>query len=201
MHSSRVVCRFLLSTNASQLMKYGTLPRHNLPTHRILSSLTKEASSINRHQVGSAGALYSTNHVLILRKYSSTSQSDAVKAVGDLVQTHRVVLFMKGNPDEPRCGFSNAVCRILEMHGILDKARIAKQPGLFASYDVLENEELRSAAKTYSDWPTFPQVYFDGEFVGGCDILLDMHKSGKLIEELERLGIGSALSDTPREAT
>ncbi|OON18047.1 glutaredoxin [Opisthorchis viverrini] len=161
----------------------------------------KDASSINRHQFLSSGALYSTNRALILRTYASTPQSEAVKAVGDLVQTHRVVLFMKGNPDEPRCGFSNAVCRILEMHGVLDKARIAKQPDLFASYDVLENEELRSAAKTYSDWPTFPQVYFDGEFVGGCDILLDMHKSGKLIEELERLGIGSALSDAPREGT
>lgn len=101
---------------------------------------------------------------------------------------------MKGNPSEPRCGFSNAVCRILEMHGILEKARKGDDPNLFAAYDVLESEELRAAAKVFADWHTFPQLYFDGEFIGGCDIVLDMHRSGKLAEELMRLGIGSSLA-------
>lgn len=121
---------------------------------------------------------------------SAYKPEDRVK---ELVQSNRIVVFMKGTPNDPRCGFSNAVCRILEMHGILDKAKDGKVDKLFASYDVLENDELRTAAKSYADWPTFPQVYFDGEFVGGCDILLEMHRSGKLSEELERLGIGSVL--------
>ncbi|VDP77647.1 unnamed protein product [Echinostoma caproni] len=102
---------------------------------------------------------------------------------------------MKGDPDDPKCGFSNAVCRILEMHGILDQARKDTKSKLFASYNILESNELRSAAKLFADWPTFPQVYFDGEFVGGCDILLDMHRTGKLTEELENRGISSSLKD------
>ncbi|KAF5398272.1 Glutaredoxin protein 5 [Paragonimus heterotremus] len=139
---------------------------------------------------------------IVLRAYCSTEKSDPVQQVGHLVRSNRVVVFMKGDPDEPRCGFSNAVCRILEMHGILDKAKSGECPNLFASYDVLQNEELRSAAKTYADWPTFPQVYFDGEFVGGCDILLEMHRTGKLAEELERLKIGSAMnSQNPNSST
>ncbi|TPP67719.1 Glutaredoxin protein 5 [Fasciola gigantica] len=133
------------------------------------------------------------------RYYSDKTETDPVKAVGDLVRSHRVVVFMKGNPDEPRCGFSNAVCRILEMHGVLDQAKKDKESNLFASYDVLESDELRSAAKAFADWPTFPQVYFDGEFVGGCDILLDMHRSGKLTEELTNRGISSSLKEQNNE--
>ncbi|KAA0184730.1 Monothiol glutaredoxin-mitochondrial [Fasciolopsis buskii] len=133
------------------------------------------------------------------RWYSDEAGSEHVETVGDLVRSHRIVVFMKGNPDEPRCGFSNAVCRILEMHGVLDQARKDKTSNLFASYDVLESEELRSAAKVFADWPTFPQVYFDGEFIGGCDILLDMHRSGKLADELENRGIPSLLKDKKTE--
>ncbi|CAH8495344.1 unnamed protein product [Schistosoma turkestanicum] len=135
-----------------------------------------------------------------IRRQFSTSESDnSVNNIAELVKGSRIVLFMKGNPSEPRCGFSNAVCRILEMHGILEKACKGDDPNLFASYDVLENEELRAAAKVFADWPTFPQLYFDAEFIGGCDILLDMHRSGKLAEELERLGIGSALTKVSKE--
>lgn len=104
----------------------------------------------------------------------------------------RVVVLMKGNPSEPRCGFSNAVCRILEAHGVMEK-KDDKGTSLLSSFDVLEDDKLREGAKIFSDWPTFPQVYLDGEFMGGCDILLDMHRSGKLAAELERLGIGSNL--------
>ncbi|VDQ17869.1 unnamed protein product [Trichobilharzia regenti] len=134
------------------------------------------------------------------RHFCSSEEGKPEKQVAELVKSSRIVLFMKGNPSEPRCGFSNAVCRILEMHGILEKARKGDDPKLFASYDVLESEELRAGAKVFADWPTFPQVYFDGEFIGGCDIFLDMHRSGKLTEELERLGIGSALKKEEEKA-
>lgn len=102
---------------------------------------------------------------------------------------------MKGDPMEPRCGFSNAVCRILEAHGVLGKHDPATDAPLLSSFDVLSDSEVREAAKLFSDWPTFPQVFFDGEFIGGCDILLDMHRSGKLAAELERRGIGSLLTE------
>jgi len=92
---------------------------------------------------------------------------------------------MKGTPEQPMCGFSNAVCQILRMHGVPP----------YDSYDVLEDEELRQGIKEYSNWPTIPQVYLGGEFVGGCDIMIDMHKSGELIEELKKVGIKSDLED------
>lgn len=151
------------------------------------------------HQVLSTGIEqqwrdYIINNTRRLR--FSTDADGSVQAVGDLVRAHRLVVLMKGNPDEPRCGFSNAVCRILEMHGVLAKARAGGDDGakLFASYDVLQDEDLRSAAKQFADWPTFPQVYLDGEFVGGCDIMLEMHRSGSLASLLTKAGIGSALS-------
>ncbi|KAF8565854.1 hypothetical protein P879_05920 [Paragonimus westermani] len=174
-HFSRLTCRTV-----------STYVRH---LHTVSGLLARSGNNYVRQDIA-------------FRAYCSTEKSDPVQQVGHLVRSNRVVVFMKGDPDEPRCGFSNAVCRILEMHGILDKAKSGQCPNLFASYDVLQNEELRSAAKTYADWPTFPQVYFDGEFVGGCDILLEMHRSGKLTEELERLKIGSAMNaQNPNSST
>eukprot|EP00117_Sycon_ciliatum_P027759 scpid87990/ scgid22476/ Glutaredoxin-related protein 5, mitochondrial; Monothiol glutaredoxin-5 len=103
----------------------------------------------------------------------------------NLVKNNKVVVFMKGVPDEPRCGFSNAVVRILSMHGVED----------FDSHNVLEDDKLREGMKEYTAWPTFPQVYFNGEFLGGCDILLEMHQKGDLVQELQKVGIRSALLD------
>ncbi|GFR80107.1 glutaredoxin-related protein 5, mitochondrial-like [Elysia marginata] len=103
----------------------------------------------------------------------------------ELVKDKPIVVFMKGTPKAPRCGFSNAVCQILEFHGIKS----------FDSYDVLSNEDIRQGVKEYTNWPTIPQVFFNGEFLGGCDIMLEMHKSGELIEELKKIGIRSALLD------
>ncbi|XP_064538948.1 glutaredoxin-related protein 5, mitochondrial [Drosophila montana] len=99
-----------------------------------------------------------------------------------LVRTNKVVVFMKGNPQAPRCGFSNAVVQIMRMHGVP-----------YDAHDVLENEALRQGIKDYTDWPTIPQVFINGEFVGGCDIVMQMHQNGDLIEELKKVGIVSAL--------
>ncbi|KAK6997804.1 Glutaredoxin- protein 5 mitochondrial [Biomphalaria glabrata] len=103
----------------------------------------------------------------------------------DLVKGKPIVVFMKGTPVSPRCGFSNAVCQILKHHGVKD----------FTSYDVLSDDAVREGIKKYTNWPTIPQVFFNGEFVGGCDIMLDMHKNGDLIKELQKVGIRSALLD------
>ncbi|XP_019408018.1 PREDICTED: glutaredoxin-related protein 5, mitochondrial [Crocodylus porosus] len=107
------------------------------------------------------------------------------EAVERLVRAHPVVVFMKGNPAQPQCGFSNAVVQILRLHGVSD----------YRAHDVLQDPNLRQGVKNYSNWPTIPQVYLNGEFVGGCDILLQMHQNGDLVEELKKLGIRSALLD------
>ena len=97
---------------------------------------------------------------------------------------------MQGNPEAPKCGFSNAVVQILRMHGVK-----------YDAHDVLLDEDLRQGIKDFSNWPTIPQVYVNGEFVGGCDILLQMHQNGELIDVLyKNAGIKSALAETPTEA-
>ncbi|KAM9147608.1 glutaredoxin-related protein 5, mitochondrial [Pangshura tecta] len=111
------------------------------------------------------------------------------ESVERLVRAHPVVVFMKGNPGQPLCGFSNAVVQILRLHGVQD----------FQAYDVLQDADLRQGIKNYSNWPTIPQVYLNGEFVGGCDILLQMHQNGDLVEELKKLGIRSALLDAEKD--
>jgi monothiol glutaredoxin len=80
-----------------------------------------------------------------------------------------VCLFMKGTPDAPQCGFSMAISNVLRILGVN-----------FKGINVLENEELRQGIKTFSDWPTIPQLYLKGEFLGGCDIVKEMYESGEL---------------------
>ncbi|XP_041365457.1 glutaredoxin-related protein 5, mitochondrial-like [Gigantopelta aegis] len=109
--------------------------------------------------------------------------------INNLVKGKKIVIFMKGTPENPRCGFSKAVVQILNFHGVQE----------FDAYNVLEDEDLRQGIKEYSKWPTIPQVYMNGEFIGGCDILLDMHKNGELVEELKTVGIRSALLDHPNK--
>lgn len=117
-----------------------------------------------------------------VRAASSGGQAEQLDA---LVKKDKVVVFLKGTPEQPQCGFSNAVVQILRLHGVRD----------YAAYNVLDDPELRQGIKDYSNWPTIPQVYLNGEFVGGCDILLQMHQNGDLVEELKKLGIRSALID------
>ena len=94
------------------------------------------------------------------------------------VKANDVVLFMKGTPQFPMCGFSGQVVQILDYLGVSYK-------GL----NVLENDELRQGIKGYSNWPTIPQLYVKGEFVGGCDIVTEMFQSGELETLLTEKGI------------
>ena len=102
--------------------------------------------------------------------------------IKNLIQNHidenEVCLFMKGTPDAPQCGFSMAVSNILK---ILDIK--------FAGINVLENQSLREGIKTFSDWPTIPQLYVKKEFVGGCDIVKEMYESGELKKIFDDKGI------------
>jgi monothiol glutaredoxin len=98
-------------------------------------------------------------------------------AIDKAVASAPVVLFMKGTPETPACGFSRATIQILGLQGV--------DPERFAAFNVLEDPELRAGIKEYSDWPTIPQLYVDGEFVGGCDIVVSMHQSGDLAKMFE----------------
>lgn len=112
-----------------------------------------------------------------LRSFSTDVPVDEHAYVDEKVKSDKVVVFMKGNRSMPRCGFSNMVVRVLE----IEKAN-------YSTFDVLSDPELRSAAKTYSNWPTFPQVYISGEFIGGCDIVVEMHKNNELSPLLQQAG-------------
>jgi monothiol glutaredoxin len=114
----------------------------------------------------------------------------ARKKTDKLVKNNKVVVFMKGVPEQPQCGFTNVVVQIFRIHGVN-----------YDAHDVLKDEGLRQGIKTYSNWPTIPQVFIAGEFVGGSDIMLQMHQSGDLIEELKKVGIKSVLLVKSKENT
>jgi monothiol glutaredoxin len=94
------------------------------------------------------------------------------------VAENPVILFMKGEPEQPRCGFSAVSVQILDHLGVE-----------FVGVDVLQSDELRDGIKTFSDWPTIPQLYVKGEFVGGCDIIKEMFQSGELKTMLTEQGL------------
>jgi len=101
--------------------------------------------------------------------------------IAKAVAEHPVVLFMKGDPDQPRCGFSATVVQILDHLGVQ-----------YAGVDVLQSEPLREGIKSFSDWPTIPQLYVKGEFVGGADIVREMFSTGELKGFLEEQGVIAA---------
>ena len=105
------------------------------------------------------------------------SEADAIQRIKDHLASSPVVLFMKGTPDFPQCGFSAQTSAAL-------KACNAR----FKHVNIFEDPELREPLKSFSNWPTFPQLYVKGELVGGCDITLDMFRSGELKELLEEAG-------------
>ena len=94
--------------------------------------------------------------------------------IKNLINENDICLFMKGTPDVPQCGFSLAVANVLKHLNVK-----------FESINVLENDEMRQGIKQYSDWPTIPQLYIKGEFIGGCDIVKEMFEKGDLQKKLE----------------
>lgn len=94
---------------------------------------------------------------------------DVLKKIDQEVKSHPVLIYMKGTPEEPMCGFSAQTIEIFKKLGVPFEAR-----------NVLEDEGLREAVKTYSNWPTIPQVYVHGKFIGGCDIVTELYEEGEL---------------------
>ena len=89
--------------------------------------------------------------------------------IKELINNHPVLLFMKGNPKFPQCGFSSLACQILDASG-----------ANFHTVDVLQDQEIREGIKIFSNWPTIPQLYIKGEFIGGSDIMREMYEAGDL---------------------
>ncbi len=104
--------------------------------------------------------------------------SDVNARIGEIVKSSDVVLFMKGTPLFPQCGFSSRAVAILDHIGVP-----------FESVDVLQDQEIRQGIKAYSDWPTIPQLYVKGEFVGGSDIMMEMFEAGELQQLVTEAGI------------
>ncbi|MFN3302563.1 MAG: Grx4 family monothiol glutaredoxin [Roseateles sp.] len=100
--------------------------------------------------------------------------SDVQQRIDDLVKSNRVMLFMKGTAQFPMCGFSGRAIQILKAAGATD----------IKTFNVLEDEAIRQGIKEYANWPTIPQLYINGEFVGGSDIMMEMYESGELQQAL-----------------
>jgi len=99
---------------------------------------------------------------------------DALKQrIENDIKNNKVMLYMKGTIEEPQCGFSAQVVSVLKTYDVP-----------FETFNILEDDDIRQGIKEYSDWPTVPQLYVNGEFVGGCDILTEMHSNGELGEVL-----------------
>ena len=101
--------------------------------------------------------------------------------IGDLVASNDVLLFMKGTPLFPQCGFSSRAIAILDRIGVA-----------YESVDVLQDQGIRQGIKAFSDWPTIPQLYVKGEFVGGSDIMMEMYESGELAQLMAEKGVAKA---------
>ncbi|ETV90038.1 Grx4 family monothiol glutaredoxin [Aphanomyces invadans] len=130
-----------------------------------------------RTVAASARCLSTASHDDFKPKYHaapSSDKDDVLKLIESHVKTYPVMLYMKGSPTSPQCGFSRQVVQILHAQGVS-----------FDSVNVLDHEEIREGVKEYSQWPTIPQLFVKGEFIGGCDIVTDMHKSGELEELLK----------------
>jgi monothiol glutaredoxin len=110
-----------------------------------------------------------------------TMTDDSQARIGELVATNDVLLFMKGSPLFPQCGFSSRAIAILDHLGVA-----------YESVDVLQDQGVRQGIKEFSDWPTIPQLYVKGEFVGGSDIMMEMYEAGELAQLLEQHGLAKA---------
>ena len=108
---------------------------------------------------------------------------DVSENIKNEISCNDVVLFMKGTPVFPMCGFSAAVAQVLSDLGVK-----------FSSVNVLESDEMREGIKQFSNWPTIPQLYIKEEFIGGCDIIKEMYESGELLELFDSKGIGTKSS-------
>jgi monothiol glutaredoxin len=146
---------------------------------------------INGNDPRRASAIHSVRTIVLVARPDPTTGNasmlrssdggDVQARIAETIKTHRIALFMKGSPARPQCGFSAAVVNVLRQHDVTVHA-----------VDVLPDPELREGIKTFANWPTIPQLYVEGVFVGGCDIVREMHGTGELAQILAaRVGAAS----------
>ncbi len=109
-----------------------------------------------------------------VEQHTQVPDVDVNSRIEEQLKSHDILLYMKGTPDFPQCGFSGQTVAALNAIG---------KP--FSFVNIFEDQEVREGLKTYSNWPTFPQLYIKGEFVGGCDIVIEMYQSGELKDLLD----------------
>mmetsp|Transcript_173 Transcript_173/g.287 ORF Transcript_173/g.287 Transcript_173/m.287 type:complete len:180 (-) Transcript_173:346-885(-) len=161
--------RSLANCSARCISRSGVASRQ-LP---VLSAINNSIT----HQFPSSRRQFSDTHddFASQKKDLSNDNVDTIHSMIDNhVKSNRVMLYMKGSPAAPQCGFSATVVGALKQHG-----------ADFSSVNILDYPEVREGIKKYSQWPTIPQLYVDGEFVGGCDIITSMDESGELKELLD----------------
>ena len=106
----------------------------------------------------------------------NNSNNLILKDIEKQIKDNKIILYMKGSPENPKCGFSAKSAALINSYNIK-----------FTTVDVLENPEIRSMLPQYSDWPTFPQLYVNGELIGGCDIISELHESGELKDIIHKV--------------
>jgi monothiol glutaredoxin len=166
---SMISSRFLARTTA----QVSRLAR----THRTIPLIVRAADTVvYSHQTPLVARFSSDSHDDFAPKRKAVpSDEDATqKMIEEHVTQNKVMLYMKGNPSMPMCGFSARVVQVLQKEGVD-----------FASVNVLDYPSVREGIKKYANWPTIPQLYVNGEFIGGCDIVMSMHENGELKELLE----------------
>ena len=111
-------------------------------------------------------------------EFSEEKLQNLQEELKNITKNNKITLFMKGSPDMPLCGYSRFIAEVLKFYDVQE----------YSFVNVLGHEELRGAIKEFSDWPTFPQLYVDGEFIGGSDIVMDHHQDGSMKDILAREG-------------
>ena len=144
---------------------------------RLSNQLLKSYSRYPRAFFSSQSADESDDDFKPKSKVKDENPEEVLKFIDKIVHDNKVMLFMKGTPTAPLCGFSLRVVNILKHLGCD-----------FASANILTSPSVRENLKKYSDWPTFPQLFINGDFVGGCDVVTDLYKSGELKKMLDDAG-------------
>ena len=163
-------CSEVLASRFSSGVRVVVVTQPQLP----ISSSSSAINNSNTYLSPSSQRYFSSHDDFAPQKKHNLDESTD-STIHDLIDSHiksnRIMLYMKGNPSQPMCGFSATVVSILK-----------NSDADFASVNVLDYPELREGVKKYAQWPTIPQLYVDGEFVGGCDIVKDLDESGELKE-------------------
>lgn len=139
-----------------------------ISTSRMFIQISKNNFSDKNNKVSDNNDIHKDFQPEI--KTNLSTMEDYMKFIDSTIKSNKVCVFMKGTKEMPRCGFSNYMIQVLKFY---------KLPNI-KDVNVLESTELREAVKQYSSWPTYPQLYINGELIGGCDIIKQMHESGEL---------------------